>query len=97
MGGFRRGKNIKKKIAAGLMLLCMAALPAYVCAADDVSGDVEEEKADAREEAKIGGGNKERKVETSLIEEFIYPKFGPGQLWETVAEEVKKIVNIVLV
>ena len=30
---------------------------------------------------KITGGNKE--VETSLIEEFYYPKFGPGQLWET--------------
>lgn len=27
------------------------------------------------------GGSKE--VETSLIEEFYYPKFGPGQLWET--------------
>lgn len=25
------------------------------------------------------------KVETSLIEEFIYPKFGPGQLWEVTA------------
>ncbi|MBR3536600.1 MAG: NAD(P)/FAD-dependent oxidoreductase, partial [Oscillospiraceae bacterium] len=41
--------------------------------------------------SKIGGGNKDRKVETSLIEEFIYPKYGPGQLWETVAEEVKKL------
>ena len=29
------------------------------------------------------------KVETSLIEEFIYPKYGPGQLWEIVADEVK--------
>lgn len=28
------------------------------------------------------------KVETSLIEEFIYPKLGPGQLWETVAADV---------
>jgi protoporphyrinogen oxidase len=27
-----------------------------------------------------------RKVETSLIEAFYYPKFGPGQLWETVAD-----------
>jgi len=27
------------------------------------------------------------KVETSLIEEFQYPKLGPGQLWETAAEE----------
>ncbi len=30
------------------------------------------------------------KVETSLIEEFIYPKYGPGQLWELVAEEVRQ-------
>ncbi|MCQ2593892.1 MAG: NAD(P)/FAD-dependent oxidoreductase [Treponemataceae bacterium] len=29
------------------------------------------------------------KVETSLIEEFFYPKFGPGHFWETVAEEVE--------
>lgn len=26
------------------------------------------------------------KVETSLIEEFAYPKYGPGQLWELTAE-----------
>lgn len=30
------------------------------------------------------------KVETSLIEEFIYPKLGPGQLWETVAADTVK-------
>lgn len=29
-----------------------------------------------------------RKVETSLIEAFSYPKFGPGQMWETVAGRV---------
>ncbi len=28
------------------------------------------------------------KVETSLIEEFIYPKLGPGQLWETAASDM---------
>ena len=28
-------------------------------------------------------------VETSLIEEFYYPKLGPGQLWETVADKIK--------
>ncbi len=28
-------------------------------------------------------------VETSLIEEFYYPKFGPGQLWEAVADEIE--------
>lgn len=27
-------------------------------------------------------------TEASLIEEFKYPKFGPGQLWETAAEEI---------
>ena len=33
---------------------------------------------------------KNRKVETSLIEEFAYPKLGPGQLWEITAKEIKK-------
>ncbi len=32
-----------------------------------------------------------QKVETSLIEEFWYPKYGPGQLWETLASEVEKL------
>lgn len=27
----------------------------------------------------------QRNVETSLIEQFMYPKFGPGQMWEEVA------------
>jgi len=27
-------------------------------------------------------------TETSLIDEFLYPKYGPGQLWETVAEAI---------
>ena len=34
----------------------------------------------------FGGGGE---VETSLIERFYYPKYGPGQLWELAAEEVK--------
>lgn len=29
------------------------------------------------------------KRETSLIESFIYPKYGPGQLWETMADELR--------
>ena len=33
---------------------------------------------------------KNRKVETSLIEEFAYPKLGPGQLWDLTAEAVEK-------
>ena len=32
-----------------------------------------------------------RKVNTSLIEEFKYPKLGPGQLWEVVAAETEKL------
>ena len=39
------------------------------------------------------GGN--RKVETSLIEEFSYPKLGPGQLWEITANEVVRFVRAV--
>ena len=40
--------------------------------------------------------NKNRKVETSLIEEFQYPKFGPGQLWETVGDEFVKMGGKIL-
>ena len=36
------------------------------------------------------GVKKNNNTETSLIESFIYPKYGPGQLWESVAEDVKK-------
>lgn len=35
--------------------------------------------------------SKNAQVETSLIEEFWYPKYGPGQLWETVAQEVQAL------
>lgn len=34
---------------------------------------------------------KNRKVNTSLIEEFKYPKLGPGQLWEVTATEIEKL------
>ncbi len=30
----------------------------------------------------------QKDVETSLIEQFMYPKFGPGQMWEEVARKV---------
>ncbi len=39
---------------------------------------------------------KNRKVNTSLIEEFKYPKFGPGQLWETTAEEFQKLGGTII-
>ena len=39
---------------------------------------------------KKGSGDLSQKgVETSLIERFLYPKFGPGQLWEHVASLVQ--------
>lgn len=34
---------------------------------------------------------KNRKVETSLIEQFKYPKLGPGQLWEVTAEKCRDL------
>lgn len=34
------------------------------------------------------GGIRQKDTETSLIEKFLYPKFGPGQLWEEVARRV---------
>jgi protoporphyrinogen oxidase len=38
---------------------------------------------------KHSGGIAQKKTETSLIEKFLYPKFGPGQLWEHAAELVR--------
>lgn len=35
-------------------------------------------------------------VETSLIERFLYPKYGPGQLWEEVARQVQEMGGQVL-
>ena len=34
------------------------------------------------------GGVGQKKTQTSLIERFLYPKFGPGQMWQEVAERV---------
>jgi protoporphyrinogen oxidase len=38
---------------------------------------------------KPSGDIAQKKTETSLIEKFLYPKFGPGQLWEHAAELVR--------
>jgi len=43
---------------------------------------------------KIMGGKgqtdlKQKNKETSLIEYFLYPKYGPGQMWETVATKIQ--------
>ena len=39
---------------------------------------------------------KKKKIETSLIEEYYYPKYGPGELWEKVADEIKKMGGSIL-
>lgn len=39
---------------------------------------------------KILPGGKKGHVETSLIEEFSYPKLGPGELWDVTGEEIIK-------
>lgn len=39
---------------------------------------------------------KNRKVETSLIEQFKYPKLGPGELWEVTAAEVEKMGGTII-
>jgi len=41
-------------------------------------------------------GVKGRKVETSLIERFSYPKFGPGQLWTLAADRVRELGGTIL-
>ena len=38
----------------------------------------------------FGGKKKNKEVETSLIEQFWYPKYGPGQLWETAANAAEE-------
>ena len=39
---------------------------------------------------------RQKSTETSLIEQFLYPKFGPGQLWETVADKVKSMGGVIV-
>jgi len=38
----------------------------------------------------------QKQTETSLIERFLYPKFGPGQLWEHVAESIRTAGGTIL-
>ncbi|MCX7168288.1 MAG: NAD(P)/FAD-dependent oxidoreductase [Rhodocyclales bacterium] len=37
---------------------------------------------------RLGGAAKEQATKTSLIEHFLYPRLGPGQLWQEVARRV---------
>ena len=40
-------------------------------------------------------GNKDNKV-TSLISKFNYPRYGPGQMWETMTDDIQKLGGQVL-
>jgi protoporphyrinogen oxidase len=42
------------------------------------------------------GGLAQKQTETSLIEQFLYPKLGPGQLWEETARRVKSLGGRIL-
>lgn len=46
--------------------------------------------------AKKNSGIAQKDTETSLIEQFMYPKFGPGQMWETVARKVTQMGGEIL-
>ena len=38
----------------------------------------------------------QKETETSLIEQFLYPKLGPGQMWELVADKVKALGGTII-
>ena len=40
---------------------------------------------------KLLGRKNEKNTETSLIEQFVYPKLGAGQIWEEMAKEIKDL------
>jgi protoporphyrinogen oxidase len=47
-------------------------------------------KKSLKKNNKNGHDVAQRDTETSLIERFLYPKFGPGQLWEEVARQIEE-------
>ena len=42
-------------------------------------------------QSKRKGGLAQKETETSLIEQFLYPKYGPGSLWEEVARQIREM------
>jgi protoporphyrinogen oxidase len=44
----------------------------------------------------LGDRTSEKEMETSLIEQFLYPKFGAGQMWEEVARKVRSMGGEIL-
>ncbi len=50
---------------------------------------------DIARKMKTKGNAENAEVETSLIESFSYPKYGPGQLWEAVADEIRSMGGMI--
>jgi protoporphyrinogen oxidase len=48
-----------------------------------------------RKKQKTSGDISQKDTETSLIEQFLYPKLGPGQLWEEVARQVQEMGAVI--
>lgn len=44
---------------------------------------------------KAFGRKNKQNTETSLIEQYWYPKYGPGQLWETLASKVEEMGGVI--
>jgi protoporphyrinogen oxidase len=44
-----------------------------------------------KQSSKSGGDIAQKGMETSLIEQFLYPKLGPGQMWEKIARRVQEM------
>ena len=45
--------------------------------------------------SKRKGDLAQKETETSLIEQFLYPKYGPGSLWEEVARQVQEMGGLI--
>jgi len=46
---------------------------------------------------KVFGKKNKDNTETSLIEQFWYPKYGPGELWEILADEIEALGGKILI
>jgi protoporphyrinogen oxidase len=44
-----------------------------------------------KQSTKSSGDIAQKNIETSLIEQFLYPKLGPGQMWEKIASQVQEL------
>jgi len=45
---------------------------------------------------KITDNIRQQNTETSLIDQFLYPKYGPGQLWEEVARQIREMGGMII-